>query len=591
MQSYIFGGNTGLSYDEVQRQRDVANELLRANMNTPRDVGEGLSAIGRALAAKAIEKRTTRADSANRAAYQQTRDGIFASLNGGMGGGQSASPYSPSPQPSNPNAPQAIADDAMAAIGKPPAWLKYSNTGAIRNAPLHPKLVDALGFAGEMGLTVDVISGGQEPAGKPGARRTGSNRHDHGMSADVDFYKDGRKLDWNNPNDLPLLQEVVQKAKARGITGIGAGDDYMGAGRFHLGFGNPAVWGAGGRGANAPEWLVQAYNGAPATQAQPAQAQPAQGQPQVNPAILMQLAEIQGNPYASESDKAIAGMLMQQVTQSMDPMRNLQMQKLQKEVELMGQPRAQDLPAGYRELDMRAKAAGLQEGSPEYQQFMLSGGGGIREGRPAAFEALHLQALAAGFEEGTPEYQDFMLTRGAGDVAMAREIGKQTGEAKMSLGGALTKGQQALDLIDQIANDPALEGITGMVQGRIMPMTQAGTDLNVKIDQMRGRVFLEAFESLKGAGQITEIEGTKAEAALARLDRAQSTEAYRAALAELADVVRVGMDRAKKRAGAGDQNPEAGSFEEFSADPSAQAAAEKFGVTLQEMWEIKQGLK
>jgi hypothetical protein len=38
----------------------------------------------------------------------------------------------------------------------------------------------------------------------------------------------------------------------------------MGAGRFHVGFGNPGVWGAGGKGANAPAWLVAAYNGAPA---------------------------------------------------------------------------------------------------------------------------------------------------------------------------------------------------------------------------------------------------------------------------------------------------------------------------------------
>ncbi len=138
-------------------------------------------------------------------------------------------------------------------------WLKYSNQGATRNDPLDPRLVDAMSFVGDMGITMDVISGGQEAAGEGGSR-TGSTRHDHGMAADVDFYKDGRKLDWNNPADMPLLTQIVQTAKARGVTGIGAGDDYMGAGRFHVGFGNPGVWGAGGKGANAPEWLVSAYN-------------------------------------------------------------------------------------------------------------------------------------------------------------------------------------------------------------------------------------------------------------------------------------------------------------------------------------------
>ena len=138
-------------------------------------------------------------------------------------------------------------------------WLKYSNHGATRNDPLDPKLIDAMSFVGDLGITMDVVSGGQEAAGQGGSR-TGSTRHDHGQAADVDFYKDGRKLDWNNPADLPVLQYIVSTAKARGVTGIGAGDDYMGAGRFHVGFGTPAVWGAGGKSANAPSWLVEAYN-------------------------------------------------------------------------------------------------------------------------------------------------------------------------------------------------------------------------------------------------------------------------------------------------------------------------------------------
>ena len=140
-------------------------------------------------------------------------------------------------------------------------WLQYSNQKATRNDPLDPSLVSAMSFLGDMGITMNVISGGQEAAGEGGSR-TGSTRHDHGMAADVDFYKDGRKLDWNNPDDLPVLVQIVQTAKSRGVTGIGAGDDYMGAGRFHVGFGNPGVWGAGGKGANAPEWLTAAYNGA-----------------------------------------------------------------------------------------------------------------------------------------------------------------------------------------------------------------------------------------------------------------------------------------------------------------------------------------
>ncbi len=136
-------------------------------------------------------------------------------------------------------------------------WLVYQNQGKIRNKPLSKKLINSLGFLGDMGITMKVASGGQSATGK---RRTGSHRHDYGNAGDVDFYKNGRKLSFNNSNDRAILQEIVQRAKANGVTGFGAGHSYMGDGRMHIGFGKPAVWGAGGKGVNAPKWLVQAFN-------------------------------------------------------------------------------------------------------------------------------------------------------------------------------------------------------------------------------------------------------------------------------------------------------------------------------------------
>lgn len=175
-------------------------------------------------------------------------------------------------RPAGPN--QGLADDVMGAIGQGDGghdhsihagqshgdWLQYENKGAIRSQPLNDKLVGALSFLPELGVQMKVVSGGQAAAGSGGAR-TGSTRHDHGNAADADFYKDGRKLDWNNPDDVPVFQQIVQRARANGVTGIGAGDDYMGAGRMHIGFGSDAVWGAGGKGENAPAWLREAAAG------------------------------------------------------------------------------------------------------------------------------------------------------------------------------------------------------------------------------------------------------------------------------------------------------------------------------------------
>ena len=84
---------------------------------------------------------------------------------------------------------------------------------------------------------------------------------------------------------------------------------------------------------------------------------------------------------------------------------------------------AADLPADVASLQFRAQAAGLQPGTPEYQQFMLNAGGD-----PATFRALDMQAQRAGFMPGTPEYQNFMATRGAGEQAFARTTGTNTAE-------------------------------------------------------------------------------------------------------------------------------------------------------------------
>lgn len=133
----------------------------------------------------------------------------------------------------------------------------YENQGATRNDPLSPQLTSAMGFLKDMGVTMKVFSGGQENNTTNG---TGSTRHNGGNAADAEFYIGDHKLDWNDPKDIPALQSIVERAHANGVTGFGAGNDYMGAGRMHVGFGTPGVWGANGKGANAPDWLVAAFN-------------------------------------------------------------------------------------------------------------------------------------------------------------------------------------------------------------------------------------------------------------------------------------------------------------------------------------------
>ena len=221
-------------------------------------------------------------------------------------------------------------------------WLKYTNQGATRNQPIKPELVSAMSFLPELGLTMEVYSGGQPGIGDGGAR-VGSTRHDHGGAADV-MFRDatGRMLDWNNPDDLPVLTEIVRRAKAAGVTGIGAGDDYMGAGRMHIGFGDPGVWGAGGKGANAPDWLRAAYEGGGlpgGPVAAPAGASTATNSaiPSIDPQAL---AAALANPWLSPEERSVLTTIYDQQVQAGDPLRQIEVAKGMAELEAMGQPPA-----------------------------------------------------------------------------------------------------------------------------------------------------------------------------------------------------------------------------------------------------------
>lgn len=136
------------------------------------------------------------------------------------------------------------------------------------------------------------------------------------------------------------------------------------------------------------------------------------------------------------------------------------------------------------------------------------------------------------------------------EAAAQEKVGAAQGEARVALPGAEQTAQQALGLIEQVRKHPGKEfgvGFTGL-----MPPV-AGTsvkDFTSLLDQLKGRTFLQAFESLKGGGAITEVEGKKAEQAIARLDRTQSKAGFEQALTDLESVIKLGVDRARTKAGA-----------------------------------------
>ncbi len=127
-------------------------------------------------------------------------------------------------------------------------------------------------------------------------------------------------------------------------------------------------------------------------------------------------------------------------------------------------------------------------------------------------------------------------------------------QAKLDLPQAEANANEMISAIDAALNHPGLDAAVGNIQGNMPDAMRSVTDRQAAdfitvANQIQGKTFMQAYQGLKGGGQITEVEGKKAEAAIARLDRAQSEDSYKAALRELREIVQKGAGRARTKAG------------------------------------------
>lgn len=115
-----------------------------------------------------------------------------------------------------------------------------------------------------------------------------------------------------------------------------------------------------------------------------------------------------------------------------------------------------------------------------------------------------------------------------------------------------------------------LIGATYKPFARLLDGTDAA-DMQARLDEIKGGAFLKAFESLKGGGQITEVEGKKATDAITRMSRSQSEAEFVQAALEFRNVVEIGLQRAAAKGGAQPQQSgvkRISSEQEWAALPS-----------------------
>ena len=144
------------------------------------------------------------------------------------------------------------------------------------------------------------------------------------------------------------------------------------------------------------------------------------------------------------------------------------------------------------------------------------------------------------------------------EAAEATADGKARSEAKAALAGVEQNANQMLATIQSLEDDQYLDSMLGPVSSRMWNVSGDANRVQSKMDQINGQTFLQAFNSLRGGGAITDAEGAKATQAFARLNAAQNPKDYREALSELRGIVQTGVDRARRAAGGGYSAPSTG---------------------------------
>ena len=169
------------------------------------------------------------------------------------------------------------------------------------------------------------------------------------------------------------------------------------------------------------------------------------------------------------------------------------------------------------------------------------------------------------------------------DPAVAASVQRNTAATEAQKKASAQKQQAALDTIgsmrgtiNDLTSHPGFSGSVGAKNASYLfglkgdPV--AGTkeaDFKAMLEQVQGGAFLQAFESLKGGGQITQVEGEKATQAIVRAQQSQSEEGFKKSMNDFLSV----LDKAEKRATSGEivQQP---------STPAATAAAPRQTKTI-----------
>lgn len=196
--------------------------------------------------------------------------------------------------------------------------------------------------------------------------------------------------------------------------------------------------------------------------------------------------------------------------------------------------------AGIFEAQQKAKYASRQSTSIQPVQYY----------NPKTKKFINVQPTTTGEGKVTrlpPGYEDYEVVDQAYQAGRKAEMvktGTLSAEAQAALPVANDNANIMIATIEKLRDAPGRKNLTGKMFGNtvwadsVPDYYEETGKARSFLAQLNGQAFLQAFNQLKGGGQITEVEGAKAQAAINRLQELKvSDEAYEEAIKDAIDRV------------------------------------------------------
>jgi flagellar protein FlgJ len=142
------------------------------------------------------------------------------------------------------------------------------------------------------------------------------------------------------------------------------------------------------------------------------------------------------------------------------------------------------------------------------------------------------------------------LRRGAAAKEEGKVIGAAGGAAEVALAGSDEVVSEVKRNVNELLSHKGLKsavGATLLPGARFIDGTKEA-DFMSRLKQIQGGAFLKAYETLKGGGQITEIEGQKATEAMNRMNKSTSEKEFKAAAEDFVKAIETGLNKLRMQA-------------------------------------------